>query len=152
MIYGGMNRKRSTAPPIFSEVFPTRRVRAHPSFSSHTNFPRPLAARQSVDVRESRVKRPAQIQPFMHFAPLNSPRINTSEKFPISRILLIRNDFNPTRINTSGNKDLKSIRINTSGSKDLKSFRINTSKNNGRGEGMSQGNAANQKIRAPRSR
>jgi hypothetical protein len=76
---------------------------------------------------------PAQIRPFMHFAPLNSSRINTSEKFPISRISLIRNDFNPTRINTSGNKDLKSIRINTSGSKDLKSFRINTSKKQGRG-------------------
>jgi hypothetical protein len=128
-----MNCKRTTAPLIFAEVFRTRRARAHTSFSSHTNFPRTLAPRQSVDVRESHAKIVAQIQPFVHFVPPNSPRINTSKKFPIPRISLIRLDFNSTRINTSGNKDLKSIRISTSGSKDLNSFRINTSKKHGRG-------------------
>jgi len=75
----------------------------------------------------------SQIQPFEQIARPNSSGINTSEKFPIPRISLIPGDFNPTRINTSGNKDLKSIRINTSGSNDLKSFRINTYKKHGRG-------------------
>jgi hypothetical protein len=92
------------------------------------------ASARARDVgRPLRSKIPAQIQPFAHFAPPNPPGINTSENFPFSRISLIPNDFNPTRINTSGNKDLKSIRINTSGSKDLKSFRISTSKKHGRG-------------------
>jgi hypothetical protein len=79
--------------------------------------------------------RRAQMQPFAHFVRDNSSIINTSKKFSISCISLISHDFNSTRINTSGNKDLKSIRINTSGSRDLKSFRINTSKKQGRGEG-----------------
>jgi GNAT superfamily N-acetyltransferase len=61
------------------------------------------------------------------------PGINTSRKFSIPCIPLIINSLKPTRINTSGNKDLKSIRINTSGAKDLKSFRINTSEKHGRG-------------------
>jgi hypothetical protein len=56
---------------------------------------------------------------------LISIRINTYKSPSNPFILLI---FNPTRINTSGAKDLKSRRINTSGNKDLKSFRINTSK------------------------
>jgi len=73
--------------------------------------------------------KPAKIQLFAHFSSRKTPRINTSESFENSRISIIPNDFNPTRINTSGAKDLKSIRINTSGNKDLKSFRINTSKN-----------------------
>jgi hypothetical protein len=59
----------------------------------------------------------------------NFPRINTSRIFRESRISLIPLDFNSTRINTSGAKDLKSPGINTSGNKDLKSFRINTSEN-----------------------
>jgi hypothetical protein len=79
---------------------------------------------------------PAQIQPFVHFVRHNYPGINTSKNFALFCNPLIRKPFNPTRINTSGNKDLKSIRINTSGSKDLKSFRINTSKKHGRGEGI----------------
>jgi hypothetical protein len=135
MLYGGMNRKHTTAPLIFSEVFRTRRARAHTSLLSRPNSPHALAPRQSAVVRESHAKIVAQIQPFAHLAPLNSSGINTSEKFPISRISFIHKDFNATRINTSGNKDLKSIRINTSGSKDLKSFRINTSKKHGRGRG-----------------
>ena len=77
----------------------------------------------------------AQIQPFAHIAPHNHPRINTSKNFAISCNSLIPKPFNPTRINTSGNKDLKSIRISPSGSKDLKSFRINTSKKHGGGVG-----------------
>jgi hypothetical protein len=82
-----------------------------------------------------RVKFLAQIQPFAHFVAHNLAGINTSTKFKTFRNSLIRKPFNPTGINTSGNKDLNSIRINTSGSKDLKSFRINTSKKQGRGEG-----------------
>jgi hypothetical protein len=54
------------------------------------------------------------------------------------RIPFIPNDFNSTRINTSGAKDLKSPGINTSGNKDLKSFRINTSKKHRRGAGHAQ--------------
>jgi hypothetical protein len=58
----------------------------------------------------------------------NSPRINTSKNCSNFCISLIPMDFNPTKINTSGDKHLKSCRINTSGNKDLKSSRINTSK------------------------
>jgi hypothetical protein len=93
-------------------------------------FPRDISANSqdlSFDVA------PAQFQPFVHIAPVKSPRINTSKKFSIFYISLIMSHFNCTRINTSGNKDLKSPRINTSGSKDLKSFRINTSKKHHRG-------------------
>jgi hypothetical protein len=50
----------------------------------------------------------------------NSSRINTYKIFKNPRISLTPNDFNRTRINTSGTKDLKSIGINTSGNKDLK--------------------------------
>jgi len=57
----------------------------------------------------------------------NFPRINTSENLKISRISLNHLDFKPPKINTSENKDLKSRRINTSGNKDLKSFVFNTS-------------------------
>jgi N-acetylmuramoyl-L-alanine amidase len=66
----------------------------------------------------------------------NFLRINTSKIFQKSRILLIPLDFNSTRINTSGAKDLKSPGINTSGNKDLKSFKINTSKKHRRGCGQ----------------
>jgi GNAT superfamily N-acetyltransferase len=65
----------------------------------------------------------------------NPCRINTSGIFAGFCISLITHDFKPTRINTSGAKDLKSTGINTSGNKDLKSRRINTSKKQGRGEG-----------------
>jgi len=82
-----------------------------------------------------RATTPAQNQPFAHISSPNPPRINTSGNFVNFCISLIPNNFKPTRINTSGAKDLKSIRINTSGNKDLKSFRINTSKKQGRGEG-----------------
>jgi hypothetical protein len=75
----------------------------------------------------------AKIQRFAHIAHHNHPRINTSKNSAIFCNSLIPKPFNPTRINTYGNKDLKSIRINTYGSKDLKSFRINTSKKHGRG-------------------
>jgi hypothetical protein len=64
---------------------------------------------------------------------LKSTRINTSKISKISRILFPTINFNPTRINTSGNKDLKPPRINTSGHKDLKSNHFNTSKKHGRG-------------------
>jgi hypothetical protein len=47
-------------------------------------------------------------------ARFNPSRINTSKKFSNFCISLIQLDFKPTRINTSGNKDLKSPRINTS--------------------------------------
>jgi hypothetical protein len=134
-----MSRKPTAAPhdpratPRSLRAVQTSKIAARPD----RNF-RSIPRRNTSEFLPQILRRdsPAQIQPFVHLAPLNSPRINTSEKFPISRILLIRNDFNPTRINTSGNKDLKSIRINTSGSKDLKSFRINTSKKQGRGEGF----------------
>jgi len=76
-----------------------------------------------------------QFPPFLQFVRLNSSRFNTSKIISLFRISLILNNFNPTRINTSGNKDLKSPRINTSGAKDLKSLRINTSKKQGRGAG-----------------
>jgi hypothetical protein len=66
---------------------------------------------------------------------LISPRINTYENSLFSCILLISNEFNSTRKNSSGDKDLKPPRINTSGRKDLKSFGINTSKKQGRGVG-----------------
>jgi hypothetical protein len=75
----------------------------------------------------------AKIQRFAHIAHHNHPRINTSKNSAIFCNSLIPKPFNPTRINTSGNKDLKSIRINTYGSKDLKSCRINTYKKHGRG-------------------
>src|SRR5580704_16115787 len=55
-------------------------------------------------------------------------RFNTYKFLKNLRIALIPRYFNPTRINTSGSKDLKSPRINSSGNKDLKSLRINTSK------------------------
>ena len=70
-----------------------------------------------------------------HFSPRNSPGINTSKNFTNFRISLIIHGLKPTRINTSGNKDLKSPRINTSGHKDLKSNHFNTSKKQGRGWG-----------------
>jgi N-acetylmuramoyl-L-alanine amidase len=73
------------------------------------------------------------IPAFQHISAPNPPKINTSTIRANSRISLIPNAFNPTRINTSGAKDLKSIRINTSGNKDLKSFRISTSKKHPRG-------------------
>jgi hypothetical protein len=76
----------------------------------------------------------AQIRPFVHCVRDNYTGINTSKNLALFCNPLIRKPFNPARINTSGNKDLKSIRINTSGSKDLKSFRINTSKKHRRGE------------------
>jgi hypothetical protein len=100
------------------------------------NFPARSRASSALARRPSRGISPAQIQPFARFAPLNSSRINTSEKFLVSRISLICYGFNSTKINTSGNKDLKSPGINTSGSKDLKPFRINTSKKQGRGGGV----------------
>jgi len=59
---------------------------------------------------------------------IKSSRINTYKILKNPRIALIPRYFNPTRINTSGSKDLKSPRINSSGNKDLKSLRINTSK------------------------
>jgi hypothetical protein len=119
-----VSSRQSFAPPIFSEAAPLRQSRECKSLSSRANHSVPI--------------RPAYIQPFVHFASLNPSGINTSGNFPISRISLIWHAFNFTRINTSGNKDLKSRRINTSGSKDLKSLRINTSKNHRRGEGCSE--------------
>jgi hypothetical protein len=70
---------------------------------------------------------------------LKSTRINTSKISKIPRILFPAIDFNPTKINTSGNKHLKSPRINTSGHKDLKSNHFNTSKKHGRGCGKASG-------------
>jgi len=70
---------------------------------------------------------------------LKSTRINTSKISKISRILFSAIDFNPTKINTSGNKHLKPPRINTSGHKDLKSNHFNTSKKHGRGCGKASG-------------
>jgi hypothetical protein len=72
---------------------------------------------------------PLENPTFPHVPSRNSPKINTSKIFAIPSIPFIRNTFNPTRINTSKNKDLKSLRINTSENKDLKPLRINTSKN-----------------------
>jgi hypothetical protein len=86
--------------------------------------------------RALRAVRPAQIQPFMHFARRNPCRINSSENFAVSPISFALIDLKSSGINTSGNKDLKSPRINSSGHKDLKSFRINTSKKQGRGVGL----------------
>jgi hypothetical protein len=121
MLKGGVSYQHTSAPPIFSAA----------SLFGHDR-PQKISSSRACD---SRSKKPSQIQPFVHFAPLNSSGINTSEKFSISRISLICHAFNFTRINTSGDKDLKSPGINTSGSKDLKSLRINTSKKHGRGEG-----------------
>jgi hypothetical protein len=70
---------------------------------------------------------------------LKSTRINTSKILANSHIFLIQNNFKPTKINTSGNKDLKPPRINTSGHKDLKSNHFNTSKKHGRGCGKASG-------------
>jgi len=75
----------------------------------------------------------AKIPPNSHFACPNSFRISTSENSSTFRIPFILSGFKSTRINTSGNKDLKSFIINTSETKDLKSFRINTSKKQGCG-------------------
>jgi N-acetylmuramoyl-L-alanine amidase len=80
-------------------------------------------------------QKPRVTQPFARICARNSSRINTSRIFRKSRISLIPLGFNPTRINTSGAKDLKSRRINTYGNKDLKSFTINTSKKHRRGGG-----------------
>jgi hypothetical protein len=66
-------------------------------------------------------------------AHFNSLGINTSKNSTDFSISFILKAFKRTRINTSGDKDLKSIRINSSGHKDLKFFRINTSKNMGGG-------------------
>jgi hypothetical protein len=148
MIYGGMNCKRRPAPLIFSEVLLHRRARAHTSFLFRSSSPYLLPPRRSADIGKPHTKIIAPIQPFVHSAPLNPSGINTSEKFPISRISLIRHDFNFTRINTSGNKDLKPIIINTSGSKDLKSFRISTSKKQGRGDGCAAISRPSTKISA----
>src|ERR1700685_4317112 len=92
-------------------------------------------ARRSFRFRRDASRRvfPSQIQPFLQVVRTNPSGINSSENFSSSRILLIGMDFNSTRINTSGNKDLKSNYFNTSGAKDLKSRRINTSKKQGRG-------------------
>jgi hypothetical protein len=49
----------------------------------------------------------------------NSRGINTSKIFTNLRILLILQGFNPTRINTFKNKDLKPRRINTSGGNNI---------------------------------
>jgi hypothetical protein len=105
-----MNCKQAASP---QEPRAARRVPHHvQSFKfaarADRNF-RPVCWRNLSELLPQilRGDSPAQIQPFEHFAPSNSPRINTSEKFPIPRISLIRNDFKSTRINTSGNKDLK---------------------------------------------
>jgi hypothetical protein len=75
-----------------------------------------------------RLRNSFKINGSQNVTPTNSPTINTSRNFSFFCISFILNDFNSTRISTSGAKDLKSFRINTSGNKDLKSFRINTSK------------------------
>src|SRR6202167_2142121 len=91
--------------------------------------------------RDQQTPQPSQNQHFQEISNLlilhdiKSIRINTSKKSANLRIIFIPIDFKPTRINTSGNKDLKSPRINTSGHKDLKSNHFNTSKKQGRGEG-----------------
>jgi N-acetylmuramoyl-L-alanine amidase len=91
--------------------------------------------------REQQILQPSQNQHFQEISNLlilhdiKSLGINTYKKCPNFRIILIPIDFNLTRINTSGTKDLKSPRINTSGAKDLKSRRINTSKKQGTGRG-----------------
>jgi hypothetical protein len=100
----------------------------------------------------SRTIFPAQIQPFLQFSSTNSCRINTSKNISLFCISLISNHLKPTRINTSGNKDLKSPRINTSGSKDLKSCRINTSKKRGRGAVHKVRSAATNLPASPRDR
>jgi hypothetical protein len=117
----------------------------HP-LSSLNLSPIPLAEKPnrprgnfSLRPQSSSRNSPAQIQPFVHLLSRNSPRINTSKKISISHISLIPHHLNPTRINTSKNKDLKPRRINTSGAKDLKSRRINTSKKHRRGEGPTHG-------------
>jgi hypothetical protein len=95
-----MNCKHTSAPPTFSRASLRGLYHPHCSVSSRAYYSRSIKS--------------AQIQPFVQLAPLNPPRINTSRTFSIFRISLISNDFNSTRINTSGNKDLKSFRINTS--------------------------------------
>jgi hypothetical protein len=119
-----VSRRNTPSPLKLLARYPTRHAHPHHDFSSC-----PCTSRAIT---------PAQIQPFLHFVRPNSPRINTSKKISISHISLIPIHLNPTRINTSKNKDLKPRRINTSGHKDLKSRRINTSKKHGRGEGSTR--------------
>jgi hypothetical protein len=105
-----------------------------------------LAFREAADPRSAPIAFRADDSPEVDFCGiaqkccfqrhLISPGINTYKNSHFSCIPLISEDFNSTKNNSSGNKDLKSIRINTSGSKDLKSFRINTSKKQGRGVGL----------------
>src|SRR5580658_2006428 len=130
-------------PVLYYPVSPEKQTRSLPSTNERAEFrvsANPtMVTGTAAKARAARTPHlpgvSAQIQPFAHFVRHNYPGINTSKNFALFCNPLIRKPFNPTRINTSGNKDLKSIRINTSGSKDLKSFRINTSKKHGRGEG-----------------
>jgi hypothetical protein len=131
-------------PVLYYPVSPEKQTRSLPSTNERAEFrvsANPtMVTGTAAKARAARTPHlpggSAQIQPFAHFVRHNYPGINTSKNFALFCNPLIRKPFNPTRINTSGNKDLKSIRINTSGSKDLKSFRINTSKKHGRGEGI----------------
>jgi hypothetical protein len=105
--------------------------------------------------REQHLPQPSQNQHFQEMSNLlilhdiKSPGINTSKKSRNSRIPIIPIDFNSSRINTSGAKDLKSSRINTSGNKDLKSRRINTSKKHRRGVGIAAFPLSNNTRRQP---
>ena len=78
-------------------------------------------------------RKSAQLLELLILQGLKCTRISTSKIRSILCKSLILSNLNPTRINTCGAKDLKSLRINTSGNKDLKSSRINTSKKQGRG-------------------
>jgi hypothetical protein len=117
-------------------------VRSRPPLAAElqtTGITREL--RRAPSPNQFRANSPTQIQPFVHFARPNHPRINSSINFSIFRNSLIMNGLKSIRINTSKNKELKSRRINTSGHKDLKSFRINTSKKQGRGVGVTSQSA-----------
>ena len=128
-----MNCRQASALPIFSRASSLRSAGSRQSFSSRSNYSRPIES--------------AQIQPFAHFARLNPSGINTSEKSRCnsSRIStsakssffiksLIIHDLKSIRIIT---RDNKPSRINTSENYRWKSLRINTSKNTpGGGGGM----------------
>jgi hypothetical protein len=115
-----MSRKHPPSPPDLLPARPDHRSSARHKSSTNTckNFP---------------------LSDLFIVEDLKSTRINTSKISKISRILFPAIDFNPTKINTSGNKHLKSPRINTSGHKDLKSNHFNTSKKHGRGCGKASG-------------
>jgi hypothetical protein len=138
MLSYGMNCKRtpSLAAPSPGRVHPaagrrpTSRVPPPITYYSPSVLPPDILAYRSEYLCATA---PADVQPPLHFARPNSPRINTSANPSFFIKSLIMNDFKSNRISE---RAYKSSRINTSEMFSCKPFRINTSRNRGgRGRG-----------------